>query len=250
MKEKVNNYPYLYETHLHTKESSACARSSAKDMVQAAKDFGYAGIFITNHGFYGNTCVDRTLPWEDWVYTFCEPYRRAKEYGDQIGLDVFFGYESCYNGTEFLVYGVEEEWLMKHPEIKDASIAQQLELVHGQGGLVIHAHPFRKEDYIPEIRLFPELVDGAEAINATHSNHLSQSHNDPAFDRQAIAYARKYALPMTAGSDVHSTVLFGGGVAFPTRLSSAKDYCERIRKQEDYILTNGDVWFNRQGEQI
>lgn len=237
-------YPYLYETHLHTSEASACAKNTAEEMVQAAKDYGYAGIFVTNHAWYGNTGIDRSLPWTEWVRGFCDAYDRAKAYGDRIGLDVFFGYESCYDGTEFLVYGVDEEWLLTHPQIKDASIEEQLALVHEAGGIVIHAHPFREEAYIPKIRLFPELVDGAETINATHSNHLSRSHNNPEFDRRAVAYAREYDLPMTAGSDVHSTQMLGGGVAFKTRLASAKDYCNRIRNREDYILTNGDVWFD------
>lgn len=243
-------YPYLYETHLHTSEASACARSTAEEMVQAAKDYGYAGIFVTNHAWYGNTRIDRSLPWAEWVRGFGDAYDRAKAYGDRIGLDVFFGYESCYDGTEFLVYGVDEKWLFANPQIKDASIEEQLALVHAAGGMVIHAHPFRKEDYIPKIRLFPELVDGAEAVNATHSSHLSMSHNDPEFDRRAVAYAREHDLPMTAGSDVHSTQMFGGGVAFPTRLTSAKDYCRRIMGQEDYILTNGEVWFDRRGNRM
>ena len=66
---------------------------------------------------------------------FCAPFYTAKAYGDKIGLSVFFGYESCYQGTEFLIYGVDEEWLLTHPEIKDATITEQLQLVREQGGL-------------------------------------------------------------------------------------------------------------------
>ena len=90
MREIREKYPYLYETHLHTREASACAKNSAQEMVQAAKDYGYAGIFVTNHAWYGNTSVDRSLPWEEWVHGFCAPFYTAKEYGDQIGLSVFF----------------------------------------------------------------------------------------------------------------------------------------------------------------
>ena len=109
VREIREKYPYLYETHLHTREASACAKNSAQEMVQAAKDYGYAGIFVTNHAWYGNTSVDRSLPWEEWVHGFCAPFYTAKAYGDKIGLSVFFGYESCYQGTEFLIYGVDEE---------------------------------------------------------------------------------------------------------------------------------------------
>ena len=185
------------------------------------------------------------------MHGFCAPCYTAKAYGDQIGLSVFFGYESCYQGTEFLIYGVDEEWLLTHPEIKDATITEQLQLVREQGGLVMHAHPFREEAYIPRVRLFPELVDGVEGINATHSSHLSTSHNDPRFDESAIAYAREHDLPMSAGSDVHSTLMLGGGIAFQMPLVSGRDYAERIRgRKEDYVLTNGDQWFDRFGNRI
>ena len=45
MKNYREEYPYLYETHLHTKEISACARSSGADMARACKAAGYTGIW-------------------------------------------------------------------------------------------------------------------------------------------------------------------------------------------------------------
>lgn len=244
------DYPFLYETHLHTSEASACAVSSGREMADACKKAGYTGIIITNHNWNGNHCIDKSLPWQEWVKKFCEAYHIAKERGDEIGLDVFFGYEAGYSGTEFLIYGVDENWLISHPQIQNATVKEQYQLIHEAGGMVIHAHPFREEPYIPKIRLYPEYVDGVEGINATHSSHLSISHNDPDFDTQAVAYAKKYRLPMTAGSDVHSTNLFGGGVAFSRRLRDIHDYCHAILSGEDYVLTNGDNWFRKTGEII
>ena len=55
---------------------------------------------------------------------------------------------------------------------------------------------------------------------------------------------------MTAGSDVHNTILFGGGVAFKRKLTSIQDYCHAILSGEDYLLTNGDAWFLKTGEPI
>ena len=57
-------YPYLYETHLHTSESSACAVSLGADMARACKEYGYAGIFVTDHNWGGNTATDRNLSWD------------------------------------------------------------------------------------------------------------------------------------------------------------------------------------------
>ena len=58
-------YPFLYETHMHTKEASACARCSGDEMARAYKEAGYAGVIVTDHNWGGNTCVDRSLPWEE-----------------------------------------------------------------------------------------------------------------------------------------------------------------------------------------
>ncbi len=247
---KNKDYPYLYETHMHTSEASLCASNNGREMAQAAKDAGYAGVIITDHNWNGNNCISKRLSWEQWVEEFCKGYENAKDWGKQIGLSVFFGYEANYEGTEFLIYGVDKQWLIEHPEIKDASISEQYQYIHDAGGMVIQAHPFRKEDYIPQVRLLPEASDGAEAINATHSSHLSTSHNNPEFDTLAVAYARENKLPMTAGSDVHSTLMFGGGVAFKRKITSIEDYCQAILSGEDYLLTNGDEWFDKNGEKV
>ncbi len=246
----LKEYPYLYETHLHTSEASACAVSSGADMARACKEAGYTGIIVTNHNWYGNHCIDKSLPWDQWITGYARGYEEAKRWGDQHGLDVFFGYESGYRGTEFLVYGVDAKWLIAHPQIKDADVEHQYKLIHTAGGMVIHAHPFREEPYIKEIRLFPEYVDGVEGINATHSSHKSKSHNDPEFDKRAVAYAREHHLPMTAGSDIHSTSLLGGGMVFRRRLKNIDDYCRAVLTSEDYMLTNGDNWYDKQGNLV
>ena len=241
-------YPYLYETHLHTSQGSACAKCTGEEMACAAKEYGYTGIIVTDHNWGGNTCVDRNLQWTDWIDSYCEGYRDAKQAGEKIGLDVFFGMEAGFEGTEFLLYGIDKTWLKEHPEIKEASVEELYTMMKATGGMMIHAHPFREEYYIPEIRLFPEFVDGVEGINATHSNMLSTGHNDPAYDERAIAYARKHDLPMTAGSDIHTTKLLGGGIAFKRRLNSIQDFIKAILEGEDYILTNGDNCYTRYGE--
>lgn len=241
-------YPFLYETHMHTYEASKCAVCSGADMAWAYKEHGYAGIIVTDHNWGGNTRIDPDLPWEEWVEQFFAGYRNAKEAGDKIGLDVFPAWEAGYHGPEFLIYGMTPEWVKKHPELKDATVAQQYQLVHADNGLVIQAHPYREEWYIDKVRLFPDDVDGVEIVNATHSNHKSTSHNNPVFDERAIEYAKEHHFMTTAGSDMHSTSLFGGGMAFPTKLESMDDFVKRIRNREDYVVTNGDHWYTKDGD--
>ena len=243
-------YPYLYETHLHTSEASACARSTGEEMARACKEYGYTGIFVTDHNWGGNTAIDRGLPWEEWVEAFGQGYEHAKAEGDRIGLEVFFGYEAGYCGTEFLIYGIDTAWMKAHPQLQEAGVEEQYRLVHEAGGLVMHAHPYREADYIREVRLYPEWGDGVEGINAVHSNPHNKVHAHPEYDERAIAYARANKLPMSAGSDIHNTQLFGGGVAFRRRLASAEDYIKAILTGEEYVLNDGEKWYYRQGNII
>lgn len=242
-------YPYLYETHLHTSQGSACAKNTGREMAIAAKAFGYTGIIVTDHHWGGNTRPDRRLPWDRWVDEFCSGYEDAKKAGDEIGLDVFMGWESGFRATEFLIYGLDKEWMRAHPELKTISVEEQYQLVHEAGGMVIHAHPYRQDWYIPEIRLFPKCVDGVEVFNAAHSNTKGSRYN-PEYDRKAGYYASQHRLPMTAGSDIHTTKLFGGGVAFKRRLTSIQDYMEQIRSGSGYVLTDGENWYDSRGNRF
>ncbi len=243
-------YPYLYETHLHTAQASKCAHNQGYEMARGALAAGYTGIIVTEHNWGGNTCISPDFAWEDWVRHFKEGYESALEYGKEHGLDVFWGYEAGYNGTEFLIYGVSPEFMIAHPELKDADIEEQYRLVHEAGGIVVHAHPFREEWYISEIRLFPEYVDAVEGINATHSNSTSPSHNDPLFNDRAVAYAKEHNLPLTAGSDIHVEKMYGGGMRFKRKLTSIQDFIQAIQNREPYILTDGEHYYSQEGELI
>jgi hypothetical protein len=178
------------------------------------------------------------LPWEDWVIGYCSGYHNAKKEGDRIGLQVFFGWEAGYEGTDFLVYGLDEKWLISHPEIKDATVEEQYHLVKASGGIVVHAHPFREEDYIPEIRLYPEYVDAVEAINATHSAPIRKGNRLPVFNTYAMEYAKKHNFPVTAGSDTHTVDLLGGGMAFERKLLDIQDFIKAVMNREPYDLVS------------
>lgn len=246
----LSDFPYLYETHLHTSQGSACGKAPGGEMARAAKAYGYTGIIVTDHHWGGNTRPDRSLPWEQWVDEFCGGYEEARAVGEAIGLDVYMGWESGYQGTEFLIYGPDKAWMKAHPELRTASVEEQYRLIRQTGGMVIHAHPYREAGYIPEIRLYPDYVDGVEAFNAQHSNPAGAGHFNPEFNTRALAYARANNLPITAGSDIHKTSMLGGGVAFERRLSSVFDYAERIRSRKGYVITDGIVWYDARGNRI
>ena len=223
---------FRYETHLHTKEGSACASASGAEMAIAHKAAGYTGIFITDHFFNGNSAVPRDLPWAQRVALFCQGYEHAREEGEKIGLQVFFGFEFNTFGTEFLIYNLDRQWLLDHEDIDRMDPRKALALMRGDGAFAVQAHPFRERDYIDHIQLFPRDIDGVEAVNAAHQGPEGKRMNERAF-----AYARMFDLPVTSGSDSHHTgMLFGGGVELPKRIEKPADYLEQMKRGNMILL--------------
>ena len=222
---------YLYETHMHTAEISACASATGKRQARIYKDLGYDGIIVTDHFYNGNTTIPRNLPWEEWVNRFALGYENAKKEGDKIGLSVFFGWEESFEGNDFLVYGLDKQWLIDHPETLGWGIEETYQRVKAEGGYFVHAHPFREADYIKKIRLFPRHVDAVETINSSHIN-LN-------YDKKASNYAAKYKLPVMAGSDAHHERDIRGGMAFNHKLADIQDFVETMKSGgETYLFRN------------
>ncbi len=225
---------YKYETHLHTSQGSACGHSTGAEMARAHKEQGYTGIFVTDHFFNGNSAVDRKLPWKEKIELFCKGYEDAKEEGDKIGLDVFFGLEYGVTAAEFLMYNIDKQFLLDCEDFDKWNPKKAFDAVHEAGGFIVHAHPFRERDYIDHIKLFPRHVDGVEAINGAHFDHLE-------FNDRAIIYARMYDLPVTAGSDTHSTrCMYGSGVETPEKIVVPLDYL-RLMKEGKLTLRDSTM---------
>lgn len=227
---------YKYETHLHTREASACAVKSGAEQARTYKEAGYAGIIVTDHFFNGNTAIPGNLPWEERVELFCKGYENAKEEGDKIGLSVFFGWEANFLGTEFLIYGLDKEWLKNHPDILEWSVEEQYYNIHKDGGYVVHAHPFRMRPYIKEIRLFPEFVDAVEVFNVGNRNLE--------FDKKAEEYALKHNLPGFSGTDAHGQdyeqIIGRGGIAFYRPLNDMKDLLNEVKSGNYELVRNSN----------
>lgn len=228
---------YLYETHLHTAQASACSDTPGRDYIRRYIDMGYAGIIVTDHFWGGNCAVDRSVPWPEFVNRFCAGYEDALNEGLKQGFPVFFGWEETFEGDDYLVYGLDKQWLLEHPEVAGWSRDRQFEAVHQYGGCVVQAHPFRAAFYIHEIHLAPDLVDAVEGFNAG---------NRPNWNILGMQYARLRGLPITAGSDNHHAQAMTrenlAGVILDRPLTSVHDYVDIIRRQQPFrILTPGPV---------
>ena len=222
---------YIYETHLHTRQASACAKSPGRDYIQRYIDAGYAGIIFTDHFYHGNCAVDRALPWREFVHRFCAGYEDALNEGEKRGLPVFFGWEENFDGDEYLIYGLDKAWMMEHPEMLLWTRREQYESIRAAGGCVVQAHPFRARNYNHTIYLAPELCDAVEVFNAG---------NMPLWDSLAARYAEVVRLPVTAGSDNHHAEAMRpdrlGGVVFDTPLATIHDSVAAILERRPHGL--------------
>ena len=221
---------YRYETHMHTLPVSRCARYNVRENLEFYKSLGYDGIFITNHFLDGNINIDKSLPYEEKVKFYFSDYHEALALSDEIGIKIFLGVEISYRGTDFLIYGLDEEWYLSHPEIMDMKKSEELPYLALHGALVVQAHPYRQDRHIDHIRLFPHCIEGVETINACRTELEN---------RMADIFADSYGFVKTAGSDNHiaSRLNHLAGMESETPLVNEADFIKRVRNSEMKLFT-------------
>ncbi len=88
------------------------------------------------------------------------------------------------------------------PDMKGIPAAEAVRIIHEKGGLAIPPHPY---DFfragIRETTLDKLPIDGLEVFNAATTFRR--------YNAQALKYATKRGLPMTAASDAHDHVVLG-----------------------------------------
>ena len=225
---------YLYETHCHGSQCSACAKSPTQDMVRAYREAGYAGMVLTDHFIYGNTAVSRSLPWEQRMQAYYDAFLDAKAVGDALDFDVIFGFEHWYgSGKEMLVYGIDLDFLLEHPQIPELSIDEFADLVHENGGLLVQAHPYRRRYYIrDEVTIRPDLVVGIEVYNAW---------NSPGENPEALELAKTGEFIYTCGGDTHADwdkMVGAAGSLLPHRVKTTQEFAKALREKKHGFRIN------------
>ena len=210
---------FKYETHLHTKETSGCARMPAEEIPELYKASGYDGVVVTDH--YASYFFDKfeNKPWKECVDEYLKGYRSFKEKADKIGLIAILGMELKFDclPNDYLIYGFDEDFLYENPKLHKMNIIEFSELARKQGLLFIQAHPFRGG----MVRENTDLLDGMEAFNG-NPRHSSQ--NELAYE-----YALNNNLIMLAGSDFHQIEdLATSGIMIEERVTTSKDFAKYL----------------------
>ena len=213
--------PYIYETHSHTSQASKCGRVQGREYIEYMQQEGFAGMIITDHFFNGNSAVPVDISWKRRVDQYVSGYEDARNAAEGTDFNVMFGIEYNFDCDEYLIYGVDKNWLLDNEDIMSKSRREVYELVHQGGGIMIQAHPFRERYYINTINLTPSVTDGVEIYNAA---------NDDNMNALAYCYAKELGVPMSAGSDIH---FFydgpKGGMMFDDRIDNIEDYVKAVK---------------------
>ena len=141
---------YRYELHLHTSETSKCGHVPAAEQVKTYHELGYTGICVTDHLHNAQIAwFDVAHDWNAIIDRYLVGYRAAKAAGEALGMDVIFGVELRFpeNDSDYLIYGIDEQWLYEHPWITDMNHQTFFDRFKDEV-LIIHAHPYRKNDIV------------------------------------------------------------------------------------------------------
>lgn len=218
---------YLYDPHTHTSESSKCGHLDAADVVDRYAALGFSGLVVTDHLHPEYLSrIDKEHNWEKVMDHFLAGYHASKKRGDEIGFDVILGVELRFpeNDNDYLVYGIDEQWLRSNPYVCCMSAQEFYDKFHDDV-LIIHAHPYR--DGSAPVQ--ETAVDGAEIIN---SNPRHDNHNDMAWNL-CCRNARYFRL---AGSDTHrSGDEANAGVILPDRVQDSYQYKHMIETKQFHL---------------
>lgn len=224
---------HKYETHMHTMESSACGKATARDQAEQYKKNGYSGIIITDHlnerNFWrgGWKRFVPLITWKQKVDFMVRGYQSAKEIGDMIELDVFFGWEYRYNGCDFLTYGLGYDFLITHPNLHKMPLNEYSELVHANGGFIAQAHPYRNKasGHRFNTPVDPIYIDSMEVFNASRIGIGSEN-------IKAMNFASEHHIITQAGTDSHRINRpFYSGIELPEKATTIFDIISSIKNK-------------------
>jgi histidinol phosphatase-like PHP family hydrolase len=175
----------LVDLHVHTRLSSDSNMLPESYLEAASRNpIPLGAICFTEHRLYP------TDPEIDQAY---------QQLAERFGIHIFKGIEADTDLGHLLILGVTRQLQRRFDlEARMHRAVPMIEMVHGEGGIAIPAHPFRDSGYGARLddllaRLGPAL-SVIEAINGqnTHEQNVA-----------ALTACEKLGLTAVAGSDAH-----------------------------------------------
>jgi len=199
-----------FDLHIHTSRYSGCSNIDSLQVIQRARAVGLNGIALTEHG----------IRWPDREIEALVARSGVKDFLVIPGEEA-----ACYSSRgkfqgEFLVFGYPKSLG------SSKSIDQVIELVHEVGGIILAAHPFKRQDngdgfYGCGDAVYTLNIDGLEI---EHPSYDSESRNlaKKAMESRSIAGI--------GNSDSHDLNSIGiCRTVFTRRVDNIRILCEEIR---------------------
>jgi predicted metal-dependent phosphoesterase TrpH len=166
----------LVDLHVHT-FASGDAIAAPEELLDRALAIGLDGIVVTEHDSY-------------------EASETAADFGEGSGLVVLRGIEITTDLGHLLVYGLEDDSWRSLAGAEGVVPAQSLvDYVRDAGGVAVPAHPFRAGGGF-----------AGEALTSLAGLFAIEGFNGAAMrseNAEACAFAARYELRLTGGSDAH-----------------------------------------------
>ena len=220
------------ELHAHSAESSRCGSIEAEEVVKKYNEAGYKALVLTDHYYARFFDKISNLSWKKQLEQYLKGYKAASKAAQNLNFIVFLGIEIKFEAdpNEYLVYGLGEEFLFRHPNLHQLSLKKFKALTAAQKEeiLIFQAHPFR-----PGMEpAAEELLDGLEVYNG-NLRHDSKN-------KRAFSYAEKHNLKMISGSDFHEYEdLARGGIMAAEIPSNMGDMISLLKSEDYYLIKAG-----------
>lgn len=198
-----------YDLHIHSKYSLDCMLEP-REIIKIAMKIGLNGIAITDH----NTIKGG---------------REAKKYAGKNFIVII--------GSEIRTERGEVIGLFLEKEIKSRIFIDVVSEIRDQNGIIVIPHPF---DGMRHSSFFPsdEDLKFIDCIEGFNSRCIFQKYN-----KMAIKFAKKYGLPITAGSDAH----FANEIGNAYIVTERDDIREAILKNDIKIFGRKTLFINHIG---
>lgn len=210
---------YKTELHCHSKDASGCSHESVEGIVEKYTKYGYTTVCLTNHFSPFRDMDDPEVFKAEVESKFAAYDKLVAAAGDK--LTILFGLEFRFirNANDYLVFGIDKDYILSRgSDILKTDVRRFTQMARQDGIFTIQAHPFR----FGMTTTPPDQIDGIEVFNG-HPGH--NSNNDI-----AEAWAKKYGLIMTSGTDHHDPGhMPAAGIITDVPVTSEKQLIEILR---------------------
>ena len=227
----LSQYPFRIELHTHTNPCSGCSMLKPEELVRLYYEKGFDGVVITNHLEPGKQAFGKA----EAVAMHMRDYEAAKAVAEQYGIKVYLGAELRFqeNINDYLIYGVNEEYLGLFYDYLGTDVATFRKEVKMPNSVFLQAHPFRSNMVLCD----PALLDGIECLN------LHPRHNSAIGLATGYAYEKNLQIKI-AGSDCHRLGDQGLAALRTKEMPQDSFGIAEILKSGDYVfeIAGNSLW--------